>query len=326
MTKDQKVADERQQLIEVSVKYFLDGKTQSEIAKEMYISRTKVSRLLKKAKETGIVNININYTSNQTEYIKDELTKRFKINNIRMVKTQSSYPDTLVEIGKYAADVMSNVMFDGMTIGISWGHSVRNTVSQMKRLSYQDIKIVELFGAISYDMGESDILSIGTNLSNKIGAKFYPLPAPIFVENEEVRQTLIHTPIINNSIRMIEDCDLILTGLGTIENEISQTIWDNYVKEDDKERIILKGGVGFLCAHFFDGRGNFLDLDINKSIIGIRSETIGKQKIIVVAGGAKKSKAILGALRAGYIDTLISDDDTLLKVLELDDLCRSRSE
>lgn len=320
--KNDKLADERQLLIEVSVKYFLDGKTQNQIAKELFLSRPKVSRLLKKAKETGIVTININYTSNQTEYIKDELTRRFNINNVRMVRTQSNYQDTLVELGKYAADVMSNVMFDGMTIGISWGQSVRNTVSQMKHLSYQNIKIVELFGAISYDMDASDILSIGTNLSSKIGAKFYPIPAPIFVENQEARDALVKNPVIMNSLEMIENCDLILTGLGAIGSDISQTIWDSYVLDDDKKDIILNGGVGFLCAHFFNEHGHFLDLNINQNIIGIQSESIGQQKMIVVAGGAKKSKAILGALRAGYIDTLISDDETLLRVLELDDMSR----
>ncbi|MBI9011431.1 MAG: winged helix-turn-helix transcriptional regulator [Clostridiales bacterium] len=322
MTKEEKQADERQLLIEVSVRYFLDGMTQSQIAKELFLSRPKVSRLLKKAKETGIVSININYASDQTEYIRDELTKRFNINNVRMVKTQSNYSDTLVEIGKYAADVMSNVMFDGMTIGISWGHSVRNTVSQMKKLSYEDIKIVELFGAISYDMGESDILSIGTNLANKIGARFYPIPAPIFVDNKEARDALVKSPIIKHSLEMIDNCDLILTGLGAVETEIPQTLWDIYVKDELKEKILRKGGVGFLCAHFFDQRGEFLDLNINKNIIGIQSDTIGKQKMIVVAGGERKSKAILGALRAGRIDTLISDEDALLKVLELDDKIR----
>lgn len=322
MTKEEKQADERQLLIEVSVKYFLEGLTQSQIAKALFLSRPKVSRLLKKAKETGIVSININYTSDQTEYIRDELTKRFNINNVRMVKTQNNYSDTLVEIGKYAADVMSNVMFDGMTIGISWGHSVRNTVSQMKKLSYEDVKIVELFGAISYDMGESDILSIGTNLSNKIGAKFYPIPAPIFVQNPEAREALVSSPIIKNSLEMIKTCDLILTGLGAVETEIPQTLWDIYVEDETKERILRKGGVGFLCAHFFDQNGAFLDLNINKNIIGIQSETIGKQKMIVVAGGERKSKAILGALRANRIDTLISDEDALMKVLELDDKTR----
>lgn len=41
--------------------------------------------------------------------------------------------------------------------------------------------------------------------------------------------------------------------------------------------------------------------------------------MIVVAGGERKSRAILAALRAGKIDTLVSDEDALLKVLRIDD-------
>lgn len=322
---EERYSDERQMMIDVSVLYYLEGKTQSEIAKELFLSRPKVSRLIKKAKENGVVTININYSSDQTEYIRDELRARFDINNIRTVKTQRHYSDTLIEIGKYAADVMSNVMFDGMTIGISWGHSVRHTVSQMKQLSYDDVKIVELFGAISYDMGESDILSIGTNLAGKIGARFFPLPSPIFVESDEAFATLVNNPIIKGTLERIENCDLILTGLGAVYSGIPQTLWDSYVTEKTKKDILKKGGVGFLCAHFFDKNGKFLDLDINKNIVGIKSETIGRQKMIVVAGGDEKVAAILGALRSGRIDTLISDQDTLMKVLELDDHQKTRS-
>ena len=319
MLHGEKHADERKLLIDVSVKYYLDNMTQSEIAKALYLSRPKVSRLLKKAKETGVVSIDINYTSDQTEYIKDELLKRFKVKNVRMVKTQRNYTETLVEIGKYAADVVANALFDGMTIGISWGHSVRNTVWQMKNLSYEGVKIVELFGAISYEMGDTNLLSIGMNLAQKIGANFYPIPAPIFVENQEARDALVKNPIISKSLDMIENCDLILTGLGAVDAHVPQTLWDSYVSDDLKQEILKKGGVGFLCAHFFDGDGHVLDLEINENIIGIKTETIGKQKMIVVAGGERKSRAILAALRAGKIDTLVSDEDALLKVLRIDD-------
>ncbi len=40
--------EEHQLIIDASVLYYMKGKTQSQIAKEIYISRPKVSRLLKK--------------------------------------------------------------------------------------------------------------------------------------------------------------------------------------------------------------------------------------------------------------------------------------
>jgi dihydroxyacetone kinase len=116
---------------------------------------------------------------------------------------------------------------------------------------------------------------------------------------------------------MIENCDLIITGLGSIDGNIPQTLWDVYVENDTKNRIKENGGVGFLCAHFFDENGEFLDIDINRNIIGIKTESIKNNKIILVAGGKKKGKAIHAVLRGGYIDTLVTDEKTLSYVLKL---------
>jgi len=309
--------DERQLLIDVSVMYYLEGKTQNEIAKALFISRPKVSRLLKKAREENIVDININYESDTLEKLQNEIKRKFNINNVVTVKTLTSYQDTRKEIGKAASKVLLEEIKDGMTIGISWGSYVRSTVAQMKSKKIDNVKIVELFGAISYDLGEAGMLSIGTTLSSKIGGKLYPLPSPIYMEDKAAREALINSPIIKNSLNMIENCDLIISGLGVIDRDIPQTLWDVYVENDAKDRIKSMGGVGFLCAHFFDENGEFLDLDINKNIIGIKTESIKKNKIILAAGGKKKAKAILAALRGGYVDTLVSDDKTLRYVLEL---------
>ena len=309
--------DERQLLIEISVMYYLEGKTQNQIAKELYLSRPKISRLLKRARELKIVDININYNCDATENLKSEIKRKFNIENIIIVKTLSNYQDTLKEIGKAGAKLLIEEIKAGMTIGISWGQSVRSTVSQLEYKKIKDVKIVELFGAISYDMDDADMLSIGRTISSKIGGKLYPLPAPIYIGDKATRDTLINNPIIKNALSMIEKCDLILSGLGSIDGNIPQTLWDVYVENDTKEKIKANGGVGFLCAHFFDEKGDFLDMDINRNIIGIKTESIKKNKIILVAGGRKKAKAILAVLRGGYINTLVSDDKTLKYVLEL---------
>ena len=311
--------DERQILIDVSVMYYLEGKTQSEIAKALFVSRPKVSRLLKKARETKVVEININYESDYLKNMQREIVRRFPVQRVVVVNTLSSSEDTLHEIGKAAAKVMHEAILPGMTIGVSWGRSVRETVSQMKSQSINDVKIVELFGAISYDMGSADALSIATNLAGKIGARVYPLPAPIFMQDQNMKKTLEKSPVIQNSLEMIENCDLILSGLGAVDLDRTQTIWDVFVESDIKEDIKAHDGVGFLCAHFFNSAGEFLDLEINRNIVGIETETINRKRIIVVAGGAGKAKAIHAALKGGKIDTLITDYKTLEYVMKAEE-------
>ena len=309
--------DERQLLVEVSVMYYLEGKTQNEIAKELFLSRPKVSRLLKRARELEIVDININYECDALETLRNDIKRKFYIKDVAIVKTLSNYEDTLREIGKAGAKILIREIQEGMTLGISWGRTIRNTVLQLKEKEINDIKIVELFGAISYDMNDADMLSIARILSDKIGGKLYPLPAPVYIGDKATRDVLVNNPIIKNALNMIKKCDMVLTGLGTVDGNATETIWDVYVESGTKERIKKNGGVGFICAHFFDENGDFLDIDINKNVIGIETEDIKKNKIILVAGGKKKSKAILAVLRGGYINTLISDENTLRHVLEL---------
>ncbi len=309
--------EEHQLIIDASVLYYLEGKTQSQIAKELYLSRPKVSRLLKKAREMQIVDITINYHNDEFERLQGEVRRKFNVPNVIIAKTLSDETDTLREVGKAAAKELGMYLHDNMTLGISWGKHVRMTSSYLKKHAYSDMRIVELFGAISYDMNQVDMLSIGRSISSKLNGHLYPLPSPIYINDPVARKAIVETPLIRNTLTMIEECDLILTGIGAIESASMQTLWDSYVELDMKDQIIRNGGVGFILAHFFDSHGEFLDIDANKSVIGIKTETIKEKKIFAIAAGKEKAKSILAALNGGLIKTLVSDEETLRLVLEL---------
>lgn len=60
-------------LKKVCIKCFLENKTQNQIANELYISRSKVSRLLTEAKKKNLVEFKFNFSiSEKEEYIKIE--------------------------------------------------------------------------------------------------------------------------------------------------------------------------------------------------------------------------------------------------------------
>lgn len=310
--------DERFMLIEVSVLYYLENLTQSEIAKRMYISRSKVSRLLKKARDENIVDITINYDCDDLTQLKNETKKRFNIESLSVVKSLSNYDETIKELGKAAAKELYNHIHDGSTIGVSWGRSVRHTVSNMRDKEVNQVKVVELFGAMDNDLNDNSMLSIGSLLASKVGGEFYHLVAPLYVEDKSARSAIMTTPIIQKTLNKIDQCDFILSGLGAIDAHIPQYIWDTYLDENVKQRIVSAGGVGFLCAHFFDENGNFLKIDINDDIIGIPVSKIKQKKIICVAGGLEKAKAIYAVLVGDNLHTLIIDEQTLKRVIEID--------
>lgn len=309
--------EEHQLIIDASVLYYLEGKTQNEIAKALYLSRPKVSRLLKKARDLQIVDITINYQNDEFENLQSEMRRRFNVSNVIISKTLTDEMDTLREVGKAAAKELEMILSDNLTIGISWGKHVRMMSSYLKKRPYNNLRIVELFGAISYDLDQVDMLSIGRSISSKLNGRLYPLPSPIYINDPLARKAIIETPLIKNTLNMIEACDFIVTGIGSLDSSSLQTLWDNYVASDMKEQIVSNNGVGFILAHFFDQNGEFLNIDVNDCVIGIRTETIKDKKIIAIASGVEKARAIMAALKGGLIDTLVSDEETIRLILKL---------
>ncbi|NDL67550.1 sugar-binding transcriptional regulator [Anaerotalea alkaliphila] len=309
--------EEHQLMVNASVLYYLEGMNQNQIAKELFISRPKVSRLLKKAREQQVVDITINYQNYGFDNLQGELRRRFNVPNVIIVKTLTDANETLRQVGKAAAKEVGLLLKDDMTLGISWGKHMRAMASYLQPHRYNDMRIVELFGAISYDLDNNDMLSIGRTISRALNGKLYPLPSPIYIKDPAARNAIIETPLIKNTLDMIEKCDLILTGIGAIDGDAMQTLWDSYVEPDMQDTIKQKGGVGFILAHFFDENGDFLDIDVNDCVIGIRTETIKRKKIVAIASEKKKAKAVLAALRGGFLHTLVSDEETLKEVLRM---------
>jgi len=313
---------DRNLLVEIAVMYYLEGKTQTEISKELYMSRPKVSRLLKRARELDIVDIKINYESDDYNRIKSQVQHRFGVENVVVIKSMSSEKDTIKEIGRAAASELKYHIYDDITIGMSWGRTVKAMVAAFKEKPLKDVKIVELFGAVENIDEPEELLGIGYDFSKKINGKCFPLPAPIYIEDETTRNILLQNPIIDRTLKIIDECDLIVTSLGVVNSETPQRIWDAHVKYDIRRDLISKGAIGFLCAHFFDSDGNFIEHEINDKVIGIKTDKIKEKKLMLVAGGTVKCEALYAVLKGGYVNTLVSDDRTLKKILERDKIAR----
>jgi DNA-binding transcriptional regulator LsrR (DeoR family) len=312
----------RDLLVDVSVMYYLEGKTQTEISKELYMSRPKVSRLLKKARDLNIVDIKINYESDDFNRVATQIKKRFGVENVVIVKTLSNEEDTIKQIGKAASNELKYYLQDGSKIGMSWGRTVKSMVDAFKPKNFRDIKIVELFGAVEYAENREEFLSIGYNFSQKVHGTYYALPSPLYINDYQTRQILLENQIIKNTLKMIEDCDLIVTSIGVVDSDLPQRIWDAHVDPKTRKELMDKGAKGYLCAHFFDQDGKFIEHALNDNIIGIKTNTIRSKSIMLLAGWMTKAEAICSVLKGGYIKTLISDDKTLKQILEIDKSAR----
>jgi len=106
-----------------------------------------------------------------------------------------------------------------------------------------------------------------------------------------------------------------IISIGNLSKE-STFVSSGYLKNNDLKVLAESNAVGNFCGIFFDRYGNICNTIINKKVIGIEFEKLKKiPNVVAVASGPEKAQAILGALRTGGIDILITDESTALEVI-----------
>ena len=83
-------------VVQVAKKFYVDNLSQVEIAQELKLSRPTVSRLLKKAVDSGIVEIHINDTSYELLQMGQQLAAKFGLHSAIVVNGNASYPPAAI--------------------------------------------------------------------------------------------------------------------------------------------------------------------------------------------------------------------------------------
>jgi len=72
-------------------------------------------------------------------------------------------------------------------------------------------------------------------------------------------------------------------------------------------------------GQFFNVKGKEINCDLHRRTVALSLKDLKKTKSVIgIAGGKGKVKAISGALRGGYINILITDEETAEEAINLE--------
>jgi deoxyribonucleoside regulator len=307
-------------LASVANLYYEHQLTQSEIAERLFTSRSKISRLLKEAREKKVVEIIIREPWERALEIENEFKKRFNLLDIRILNTKGGPVETILQkLGEFSAYYIDGIIEKNTIIGMSWGNTMYHTVQNIKSSKNIPVQVVQIMGAASKDNPEIDAMDLAKQFAKAYGGKYHYLYAPLFVEDKEIKEKLIKDPYVADTLALAKKADIILTSVGAIDTNISNPAWRRYISSYTQYRLQSSGAVGHIGGRFYDINGNEVDVELSANLIGIElADFVKTPNVICIAGSMDKAKAILGAIRGNYVKTLIIDDTAALKILELD--------
>lgn len=297
----------RRSMVLVSKLYYEDNMTQQQIAKQMDISRMKVSRLLQKAKDEGIVRIIIDYAGSYPE-LENAIQKKYELKDVIVVDTSVGV-SAKEQVASAAAYYLEKHLKKNSTIAVGWGTTVRlipNYIHQMESMGLLFSPIIGGHGQSELDMHATTIAS---NFAKKSSGKSLSLIAPALVKTGEEKQILIRDEQIKNVIDYTAKAQYAVFSLGNPlvpESSISKS---GYISEEDlnqleKEEVICD----VVSTVFLNGKSKECCSNITDRCIGITGKQLKSipNKICIVESDEKK-ESVKAALEGGYIDVLIAD-------------------
>ncbi len=304
-------------LAEIASLYYEQDLTQAQIAEKVFVSRSRISRLLKKAKQEGLVDIQINFVGERSYEHEACLVSKYGLKDARVYNNRNKTEEqTLFGIGQFAADYLKDSVAEATRLGISWGKTVYQTIEVLSVKEKKPIDIVQIIGSLSTTNKYYDSRECVRLAAMKFGGRAHFLNVPVYIENDYVRQTILEDPFVSSTLSLAHTADIIFTGIDSMVPENFMRLYNGYLDNKSFEEIKKRESKGFICAHFFNSEGVILDEDINKRIIGMDMSYLKKVKTVIgAAGGQGKVEAIKAVLKGKLINVLITDFKTANRIL-----------
>ncbi|MFI7481502.1 sugar-binding transcriptional regulator [Kocuria sp. M1R5S2] len=306
--------DAQRLMVKVARLYHTHGMRQTDIAKRLQISQSRVSRLLAQAEEVSVVRTVVAVPQRIHADLEERVEARYGLGEVHVIDAVSTDDKELGrDLAHTMASLLQDITFDAPTIGFtSWSSTLRLMVDVLQPLRSRTERVVEMLGDLGPPELQHDAARSTQRLASFTGGQPVFLRTSGVVSSPEIKELLLRRDVYaQEALRMLDSIDLALVGIGACEVDPSLRPGDNFFTDEDFARMRELGAVGEVCLHFLDADGVPVEGGLDELVIGVTLDQIrSARRRWAVAGGRRKHAAVRAALAGGWVDTLVTDADT----------------
>lgn len=304
-------------ILRVARLYYEKGQSQDQVARVMGTSRSNISRMLSDAKRMGFVQIKIVAPIARHDSLSHQLKKTLGINEVQVIGTDRS-ETTLTSVGRAAAMALTRALQPNITIAISWGRGVEAAIVETQNEAFPGLRVTQLMGGLSSVSSSVSAEELGRTLAQNLHAQFVPLLSPAVVSNSKTRNTLLNESSISQVLEISRESNIALVGIGSRGSPSSEEVLRQFNLSKTLHDSVARNYAGDISARFYDSQGRAVSAEMDNRVVGLTLEEIADIPLVIgVAAGGEKALGVLGAARAGLIDSLITDVACATEVLKL---------
>jgi len=302
--------------------YHERGLGQVRIAEQLGLSQARVSRLLKQAEQLGIVRITVHVPEGVHAELEQQLEERYGLDEVILVEVDDAALRDDEAMSRALASTVAaylELMVPSFeSIGVSsWSSTLLAAVNAMRPMGPGATKsVVQVLGGVGVPGAQRFATRLTERLAQLAKAEPVFMLAPGVVASPAAKKVLLADPACREAVERCDELSAVLMGIGAIPPSRMLRESGNVFSDQDLADLKRAGAVGDVCMRFYDPQGRPVETDFDKRVIGISTDQIRRaRRRIGVAGGRRKFEAIRGALRGGWLSTLITDLKTGQRML-----------
>jgi DNA-binding transcriptional regulator LsrR (DeoR family) len=315
--------DELRFMARIAQRYYADGQRQPEIARNLSISQATVSRMLKRARDEGIVRISVSAPRGTYPDLEAALRDRFPISEAIVVDCAEDTDGAIMaRIGEAAAHLLETTMNNGEVIGISpWSQTILRMIDNVHPMSQRRARLViQLAGGRGNPSVEKHATHLVTRLARLTNAEPVILQTPSLAASRDARLVLVGDAFVREAMDQFDAVTLAFLGLGAVEPSDMLAESGNVFSAVELRELEERGAVAEIGHRFLDVAGDPVITPLDDRVIGIDLDQLRRiPRVVALAGGIKKTRAIEAAMKSGVIDALVTDRFTAARLASRDE-------
>lgn len=294
--------------------YFIEGRTQSEIAEILGVGRVTVVRLLADARRRREVQITITAPLAEVTEVERTLESRFGIEKAIVAPISGPEQDPAQVIAAAAGAFISQAMRSGITVGVGWGRTLYSALPYIVGRTLENFRVVSLLGGIS-QARRFNPAEFAWQFNELFQGEGFLVPAPALVDSPETKHALLERCGIAQVFEMADSLDIALLSVGGIST-LTTSYRVGHLSEAERQSLIKAGAVGDILYNFIDEDGNLVDHPVNDRAISVGIDRLKRTpRRVLVSGGADKIPVLRGAIRLLEPTVFITDEATARALL-----------
>lgn len=303
-------------LSRIAALYYLEDMTQQEIAENLGLSRPKVGRLLQQARDEKIVEITVHAAPRTSLRLEETLRSLFPLDQAVLAPDYPDRDPLRTAVAAAAGAYMTRQLVHESTVAVGMGRNVGSVPEQVPtQVIGNRVTFISAIGGSTHVDEPTNSNDICRRLALKLDGYSESLYAPAYAETVTEHDALMRHHDVRATLERAAQAGMAIVGVGDAGAQ-SAVVSMGCVSVSEMRGLRREGAVGDILGSFFDIEGRALAQGMKDRVVSLeRSELEHIPCVVAVVSERTKVRAVVGALRTGIVNVLVTSTDIAQDVL-----------